>query len=100
MSGLVVPSKFYGVLAASRPCLFIGPDDSEVARVISEVGCGALIEIGDGARLADVIISYRDAPRLIAEQAGMGRDWLRNQTDAGKVFLQVADLIKDPCGDV
>src|SRR5262249_20173242 len=31
MEGLVVPSKFYGVLAAGRPCLFIGDPEGEVA---------------------------------------------------------------------
>ncbi len=36
LAGLVVPSKFYGVLASGRPAIFIGPADSEVALTIGE----------------------------------------------------------------
>jgi hypothetical protein len=90
MSGLVVPSKFYGVLAAERPCLFVGPSDSEVSRVIREVGCGEVVGIGEGARLAEVILAHRDQPALGAEQGKRGRDWLMGQSDAGSEFLHCA----------
>jgi glycosyltransferase involved in cell wall biosynthesis len=88
MSGLVVPSKFYGVLAAERPCLFVGPLDSEVARVILEVGCGEVIRISEGAKLAATIQAYRDQPDRISEEGGRGLQWLRRQSDTGSQFLQ------------
>jgi colanic acid biosynthesis glycosyl transferase WcaI len=88
MSGLVVPSKFYGVLAAERPCLFVGPLDSEVARVIREVGCGEVIGISESAKLATTIQAYRDRPDRISEEGGSGLQWLRRQSDAGKEFLR------------
>jgi glycosyltransferase involved in cell wall biosynthesis len=88
MSGLVVPSKFYGVMAAGRPCLFIGPSDSEVARVIREAGCGEVIGIGEGAKLALSIRSYRDESRRISIEGSCGLHWLRQQSDAGSQFLQ------------
>jgi hypothetical protein len=87
MSGLVVPSKFYGVLAAERPCLFVGPLDSEVARVIREVGCGEVIGISEGAKLAMTIQAYRDRPDRISEVGGRGLQWLRRQSDTGSQFL-------------
>ena len=62
MSGLVVPSKFYGVMAAERPALFIGPADSEVARVIDEHEVGAVIAPGDAAGLVEAILAYRQTP--------------------------------------
>jgi colanic acid biosynthesis glycosyl transferase WcaI len=93
MSGLVVPSKFYGVLAAERPCLFVGPQDSEAARVILEVGCGAVIGIGEAQRLAEVILKYRDHPGRIAEEGIRGHDWLRRQVDAGTEFLRCASEV-------
>jgi hypothetical protein len=88
MSGLVVPSKFYGVLAAERPCLFVGPLDSEVARVIREVGCGETIGISEGAKLALTIQAYRDEPHRIFEDGRRGLQWLQRQPDAGKEFLR------------
>jgi colanic acid biosynthesis glycosyl transferase WcaI len=41
--GLVVPSKIYGALAVGRPCIFLGPCDSEAARIISESKCGLIL---------------------------------------------------------
>lgn len=43
-SGVAVPAKLYGIMAAGRPVLFIGPTDCETADVIREVGCGAVVD--------------------------------------------------------
>ena len=40
LEGLIVPSKIYGVLAAGRPCVFIGATDGEVARLLARNQCG------------------------------------------------------------
>jgi glycosyltransferase involved in cell wall biosynthesis len=45
--GLLEPSKLYGVLAAGRPVLFIGPAKSEVARTIVREGVGEVVANGD-----------------------------------------------------
>ncbi len=55
MEGLVVPSKLYGVLAAGRPCCFIGDTGGEVARMIRRDAFGAAIKTGDAAALVRVI---------------------------------------------
>jgi colanic acid biosynthesis glycosyl transferase WcaI len=55
LEGLVVPSKAYGILAAGRPILYVGDPNSEVARVITESGCGGIIPNGAGAVLAEAI---------------------------------------------
>ena len=59
MEGLVVPSKFYGVMASARPCLFVGSADSEVAQVITELGIGEVILPGESAKIVSVIQAYR-----------------------------------------
>lgn len=50
-----VPSKFYGILAAGRPTLFVGDSDGEIARIIARTGCGVAVRIGEAALLADAI---------------------------------------------
>lgn len=60
LEGLIVPSKFYGVLAVGRPVIFIGARDGELARLIEEHRCGAVVEPGDVDGLK----------RAIAEVAG------------------------------
>ena len=53
--GLIAPSKVYGILAAGRPCIFLGPAESEVAVAISHSGAGEVLPPGRqhelGARL-------------------------------------------------
>ena len=70
LCGLVVPSKVYGILAAGRPCVFIGPEKSEAARVILENECGSVLPAKlNGNELAEVIIEWLGNPdRLL--QAG------------------------------
>ncbi len=89
MSGLVIPSKFYGVMAAGRPCLFIGPEESEVARVIREMSVGAVIRPGDPASLVSAILEYRMNPDLLAETGGRARASVWNH-DAPGMFLECA----------
>ena len=70
LCGLVVPSKFYGVLAAGRPCVFVGPAESEVAAVIRETGCGVVVNEGDEVALAAALTGFADGPAAHA-RAGM-----------------------------
>jgi len=52
LEGLIVPSKFYGILAVARPVLFVGAPDGELARIIRTHDCGFVIEPGDSDTLA------------------------------------------------
>ena len=49
MTGIVVPGKLYGVMAAARPALFVGPTHCETADTIRRAGCGFTIAPGDPA---------------------------------------------------
>ena len=96
MVGLVVPSKFYGVMAAGRPCLFVGPDGSEVARVIREHGVGEVIAPGDAQALVMAILRYRGAPEVTEQAGGRGRLFLK-EVDSLVLFLKcAADLVESP----
>ncbi len=69
LEGLIVPSKFYGILAAGRPVVFIGDPDAELAQLIRARGIGVAVGCGDGAELARVLCALRDDPE---ERAHMG----------------------------
>lgn len=59
--GLVVPSKIYGALAVGRPCLFLGPRDSEAGRIIMESQRGLVFDpLTGGAELAAVLRRWAD----------------------------------------
>lgn len=53
--GLIVPSKIYGILAAGRPSLFIGPPDCEPAVIIKESRSGYIIPPGDVGKAVNAI---------------------------------------------
>jgi len=61
-AGLLVPCKFYSALAAGRPVIYIGPPDTEIAKVIRDYGCGAIVPQGDGQTLAQAIHYFRMDP--------------------------------------
>ena len=67
--GSAVPSKTYGIMAAGRPILFIGPKNSTPARIIEQHDCGWQIECGDVAGLVQLFERLLADPRLVA-QAG------------------------------
>jgi glycosyltransferase involved in cell wall biosynthesis len=66
LEGLIVPSKFYGILAAGRPVVFIGDPDGELARIIRATGSGVVVGTGRGAELASAIrrLQRDDSERL------------------------------------
>jgi glycosyltransferase involved in cell wall biosynthesis len=47
MTGIVVPGKLYGAMAAGRPAVFVGPEHCEPADAIRNSGCGMTVAPGD-----------------------------------------------------
>jgi glycosyltransferase involved in cell wall biosynthesis len=64
LEGVIVPSKFYGILAAGRPAVFVGDPDGELARIIDAARCGVVVPVGDVSRLVEALRGLRaDAAR-------------------------------------
>jgi len=55
LEGVAVPSKLFGIMATGRPIVAQAPASSEVARVLTESGCGVVVRPGDAAGLAGAI---------------------------------------------
>ncbi|MSR69387.1 MAG: glycosyltransferase WbuB [Phycisphaerales bacterium] len=53
--GLILPSKFFSVLAACKPVLWIGPAGSECVTILRENKCGFEIAAGDSVALTERI---------------------------------------------
>jgi colanic acid biosynthesis glycosyl transferase WcaI len=69
LEGLVVPSKAYGILAAGRPVIYVGPRGSEVARLLHETKAGVVIENGDSRALVSML---RELAAGVAARQAMG----------------------------
>ncbi len=61
-TGTVVPSKFFGALAAGRPVLFIGSEESYIARVIRKHGVGWVCSPGAELKVARELRTFADQP--------------------------------------
>lgn len=63
LESLIVPSKFYGVLAVGRPVIFIGDKQGELAKIIQLEMCGDVVKQGD---VSQIIVSVtREQNRAI-----------------------------------
>lgn len=69
LSGCIVPSKLYGILAAGRPYVAAVEEPSEVASITKTYDCGLLAPPGDPEALSAAILQlYRD--RDLARRLG------------------------------
>lgn len=59
-AGFVVPSKLYSAMAVGRPCILVGPRESETAKVIEDFEAGFVVAQGDGESLADAVLAMRE----------------------------------------
>lgn len=62
MPGLLVPSKIYGILAAGRPTIYVGPASGEIASILREGRCGTNVLNGDVDGLVSAVRDYACEP--------------------------------------
>ena len=68
LEGLIVPSKYYGIVAAGRPAIFVGDPNGEIAQAIRRSATGFAVCEGDGAGLVEAILTLAGEPELAAVQ--------------------------------
>jgi len=90
--GLVVPSKIYGLMAAGRPVLFIGPAESEAATIVCDSHCGAVFAPEDGAGLAEFIRGSRKDPGSLEAMGRAGREWFLQHFTLRRGIAQFVSL--------
>lgn len=67
LEGLIVPSKFVGVIALGKPVLWLGAKTGEIGSLVLRSGAGMVVPAGDGAAAAAAVRAVaRDAGRLDA----------------------------------
>ncbi len=81
MAGLAVPSKLYGIMAAGRPVLVVGPTASEPAATVLRFGAGAVVDpeapgsggLDHAGTVVEVLREWAGSPRLRRSLGARGR---------------------------
>ena len=95
LEGLIVPSKFYGILAAGRPVVFIGDSDGELSRVIASARCGLVVQVGNSAALTDAIKSLEMDGALREAMGTAARHALCSRFSSKAALERWAKLLTD-----
>jgi glycosyltransferase involved in cell wall biosynthesis len=95
LSGLATPSKLYGILAAGKPVIVIGPEDCEPAYVVRENRCGMVVPPGDAPALAAALRELKQDPELKEQLGVAARKAFERSFDLRAISLQWRDLLRN-----
>jgi colanic acid biosynthesis glycosyl transferase WcaI len=95
LEGLIVPSKFYGIIAVARPTIFIGDPEGELGEVIRSRECGFVVREGDVAGLVGAIEALLGDPALRETMGRNARRVFDERYDMGIAVLSWRRLLAD-----
>lgn len=95
LSGFVVPSRLYGILAAGRPVLVSADADSEIVRIVEEVGCGIVVPPGRPELVASVIRDVAEGRLSLVGMGDLGRAWVEREADREVAFDRYRRVVAD-----
>jgi colanic acid biosynthesis glycosyl transferase WcaI len=95
LSGFVVPSRLYGVLAAGRPVLASADDDSETARLVRETDCGVVCPPGRPELVAGMIREAYDGGLELDAMGARGRTYVEQNADREVAFRRYRALLDE-----
>lgn len=91
----IIPSKFYGILAAGRPTLFIGDPKGSVATAVAAQACGMTMKIGEAEKLAGTIADLAASPEKVAAMGRRARAVLEAGYTAERALVTWSALLRD-----
>lgn len=94
--GTVVPSKTYGILAAGRPVLFVGPAAATPARIIAEHRVGWQVEPGDAPSLASLLAWLQANPGEVEAAGRRARSVFERNYDLPIGVTRILDYLGLP----
>jgi putative colanic acid biosynthesis glycosyltransferase WcaI len=95
LSGYVVPSRVYGILAVGRPVIVAADADSETAQLVGEAACGIVVPPGRPELLAAAIRSAHDGDLDLDALGAAGRAYVVANADRSVAVGQYRALLRD-----
>jgi glycosyltransferase involved in cell wall biosynthesis len=94
MVGLLVPSKIYGILAAGRPTIYIGPPAGEIHDILREGRCGTSVPNGDVDALVKAIRDYACDPRRRDDEGRNARAFFESRFTKAKSLAALQRIVE------
>ena len=91
--GSIVPSKTYGIMAAGRPLLYVGPREATPARIIDRFQCGWQVNPGDTATLASLLEKLNSERHLIFEAGARARQAFEKHYDRPIAAARIVKIL-------
>jgi len=98
LSGYVVPSRLYGIMAVGRPVIVAAEPSSETAQLVERVGCGVVLPPGRPELLAEEIRRAHDGLLDLDELGRRGREYVTAEADRSVAVRRYRDLLLDVSG--
>ena len=95
LSGYVVPSRIYGVLAVGRPVIAAADDDSETAELVRSIGCGIVVPPGRPELLAAAIRRAHDGEYDLDAMGRRAREYAVAESDRSVAVDRYRELLAE-----
>ncbi len=98
LSGYVVPSRLYGIMAAGRPVSVAAEASSETAQIVTEVGCGVVVPPGRPELLAAALRAAHDGELDLEGMGRRGREWVATEGGRSAAVERYRALLREVVG--
>jgi colanic acid biosynthesis glycosyl transferase WcaI len=95
LSGFVVPSRLYGILAAGRPLIVAADPATETVDAVTAAGCGIVVPPGRPAELARAIRAAHDGEYDLAEMGRKARAYAEATASRETAVARYRDLLAE-----
>jgi glycosyltransferase involved in cell wall biosynthesis len=95
LSGYVVPSRLYGILAAGKPVIVAADADSETARLVEREQCGVVVPPGRPELLAQALRAAHDGELDLEAMGRRGREFVVREADRSVAVGRYRELLRE-----
>lgn len=95
LEGFMVPSKYYGIAAAGRGCMYLGSANGELGRLIEKNQTGVVIDPQDEDRLVATIDEMLENQKQLQQYGRHARDWLEQNASEELAMQSWQQLISE-----
>ena len=92
--GLIVPSKIYGILAAGRPVIYIGPENTDVSQIVRDSHAGIIVPNGDVEAFADAVRALANDGERRQDMGRRGREFYRKHFGKERSVDRIVGIIE------